>query len=514
MLFRSLRLRILLTFALVLITAIGTIAFAAAQITIVRFQDYVVNVDKQDQLAMTKLLTMYHQTADVAALRKLVDQVAASSNQRVLFVDHDQRVLADSAHQLVGQSIECSTPGDPTATCSANGVSIAPPRMIVFSDERMLLSAPTKTQVTVMGPTAFRFALGPVLGRSSAPAVVASAVPVQRASAAAVQPEALHLAPGPMPGAEDVGFIRSINQALLLAAALGGALALLLTLFLSARILRPVQALTNAAREMERGDFAQRVPVRGQDELGVLARAFNSMADSVARAERLRRTMLGDVAHDLRTPLTNIHGYLEAIQDGVVRPTPGVIRSLQDEVSLLNRLVSDLQELAQAEAGRLRLHCQPLDAATALQQAVAVAAAQAGAKGVRLDVQTPGDLPLVLADAERVGQVLRNLLDNAIVYTPEGGRVTLSAVAGESVKVRVADTGEGIPPEDLPHIFERFYRVDPSRSRSTGGSGLGLAIVKQLVEQQGGQVAVESRIGEGSSFSFTLPLAPCATAPA
>jgi signal transduction histidine kinase len=488
MLFRSLRLRILLTFALVLVTAIGTITFAGQQVTVVRFQQYIVNADKQDQLAMTKLLTMYKETSDVPALRQLVDQVAASSNQRVLFVDRDRRVLADSAHQLIGQSVTCGTPDDSRSPCSANGTIIAQPRMIVFAGAGVLAPPLNKPRVISAQPAA-----------------------ISAQSAAISDPaDAVRLAVNPSGDTTDAVFIRSITKALLLASVLGGALALLLTFFLSARILRPVQALTRAAREMERGDFAQRVPVRGKDELGVLARAFNAMADSVARSERLRRTMLGDVAHDLRTPLTNIHGYLEAIQDGVVRPTPPVIRSLQDEVLLLNRLVSDLQELTQAEAGQLRLHCRPLDPAVALRQAAAVVAAQARAKGVQLDVQTPGNLPPVLADAERVGQVLRNLLDNAVAYTPEGGRVTLSAVATDSVEVRVADTGAGIPPEHLPYIFERFYRVDPSRNRATGGSGLGLAIVKQLVEQQGGCVRAESTVGTGSVFSFTLPLAPAA----
>lgn len=484
MLFRSLRLRILLTFALVLITAIGTITFAGQQVTVVRFQQYVVNVNKQDQLAMTKLLTMYKETSDVRALHRLVDQVAASSNQRVLFTDRYRHVLADSAHQLGGQLIECSTPDDPRTICTANGRIIPQPRMIVFAGAGVV-SPPLNKPVVVSAQSA------------------AMAAPVD-----AVPADAVRLAVNPGGAGTDEVFLRSITRALLLASVVGGALALLLTFFLSARILQPVQALTRAAREMERGDLAQRVPVRGRDELGVLARAFNAMADSVARSERLRRTMLGDVAHDLRTPLTNIHGYLEAIQDGVVRPTPPVIRSLQDEVSLLNRLVSDLQELTQAEAGQLRLQCRPLDPAVVLRQAAAVVAAQARAKGVRLDVQTPDALPPVLADAERVGQVLRNLLDNALAYTPAGGRVTLSAAVGASVEMRVADSGAGIPPEHLPHIFERFYRVDPSRSRATGGSGLGLAIVKQLVEQQGGQVAVESSIGEGSVFRFTLPLAP------
>ncbi|HEV7215888.1 MAG TPA: HAMP domain-containing sensor histidine kinase, partial [Chloroflexota bacterium] len=306
-------------------------------------------------------------------------------------------------------------------------------------------------------------------------------------------------------------FVNSTSRSLALAALVGGLLALLLALVLSARILRPVQALTAAAREMARGDLAQRVPVRGHDELGVLARAFNAMADSVARAERLRRTMLGDVAHDLRTPLTSIDGYLEAIEDGLVRPTPEVISGLRGDVVLLKRLVEDLQELAQAEAGQLHFDRRPLDLAAILQQAAAALLPQARAKGVHLEVDAPAALPLALADAQRVGQVVRNLLQNAVTATPSGGRVTVSA-GGDPLEVRVADTGIGIPPDHLPNVFERFYRVDPARNRTTGGSGLGLAIVKQLVEQQGGRVAAESRVGQGSVFQFTLPQAPAGVA--
>jgi signal transduction histidine kinase len=209
--------------------------------------------------------------------------------------------------------------------------------------------------------------------------------------------------------------------------------------------------------------------------------------------------------------LTSIDGYLEAIEDGLVRPTPEVISGLRGDVVLLKRLVEDLQELAQAEAGQLHFDRRPLDLAAVLQQAAAALLPQARAKGVHLEVDAPAALPLALADAQRVGQVVRNLLQNAVTATPSGGRVTVSA-GGDPLEVRVADTGIGIPPDHLPNVFERFYRVDPARNRTTGGSGLGLAIVKQLVEQQGGRVAAESRVGQGSVFQFTLPQAPAGVA--
>jgi len=218
--------------------------------------------------------------------------------------------------------------------------------------------------------------------------------------------------------------------------------------------------------------------------------------------------MISDVAHELRTPLANIRGYLEALRDRVVEPSPEVVDSLYDEAMILSRLVDDLQELALAEAGQLRLAREPVDVADVVQQAVQSFQPQAAAKGLTVEAELAGALPPVDADRQRVGQVLRNLLRNAVAYTPAGGKVTVSArQVGEEVEVAVRDTGVGIAPEHLPYIFERFYRADRSRTRSTGGAGLGLTIVKELVEAHGGHVRVESQVGAGSTFTFTLPVA-------
>jgi signal transduction histidine kinase len=309
-------------------------------------------------------------------------------------------------------------------------------------------------------------------------------------------------------GPPEQGFLGSVNRSLGLAVLAAGAAVLALTLVLSRRILRPVEALTAAAERLAEGDLSQRVPVETRDEIGALGRAFNAMADSLARADGLRRNLVTDVAHELRTPLTNLRGYLEALRDGVAEPSPALIDSLYEESLLLSRLVEDLQELALAEAGQLRLARAPLALGPVLSQAAASAGAQASEKGLALEVAVTPDLPAVLADRERVGQVLRNLLQNAIRHTPAGGRIGLEAgAAGAAVEVRVRDSGAGIAAEDLPYVFERFYRADRSRSRTTGGTGLGLAIVKQLVAAHGGEVTVESAPGAGSTFTFTLPVA-------
>jgi signal transduction histidine kinase len=258
---------------------------------------------------------------------------------------------------------------------------------------------------------------------------------------------------------------------------------------------------------MEKGDLTARVKATSSDEIGQLAHAFNAMADGLARQEQLRRNMVSDVAHELRTPLTNIRGYLEAAKDGLVQPDGALVDNLYEEAMLLNRLVNDLQELALAEAGQLRLERHSVKVGDVVRTTVEVLCPHAEARDISLVVQVPDDLPLVKADLHRVGQVLRNLMNNALDFTPPGGQVTVTAQPdGKWVSVQVRDTGPGIAPEHLPYVFERFYRADPSRTRATGGAGLGLAIVKQLVEAHGGRVWVESTLGAGTTFGFTLPL--------
>lgn len=310
---------------------------------------------------------------------------------------------------------------------------------------------------------------------------------------------------------EDV-FIRSVNRSLLTAIIAAGAVATILTLTLARRILGPVSALTQAVRRMETGDLRQRVKVETTDELGVLAHAFNAMADGLARTEQLRRQLVTDVAHELRTPLTNIQGYIEALQDGVADPSPIVLDSIHEEAMLLNRLVEDLQDLALVEAGQLKLVRQAVAPADLILRAVTSMQSPAADKQIVLQVEMPEALPLVYADRERIGQVLHNLLDNAITHTPAAGKISVSArVSGPEVEVSVQDSGSGIAYQDLPNVFERFYRADRSRARATGGFGLGLAIVKQLIEAHGGRVWVRSTVGVGSTFLFTLPIASSPT---
>jgi len=320
----------------------------------------------------------------------------------------------------------------------------------------------------------------------------------------------LYTDPGELAG-DDAGspraFAEAINRFLIWGGLLAVAIALLLTFVLSRRMSSPIGALATTARRLGRGELSQRVRLKEKGEVQVLAQAFNAMAADLEHAEQLRRNLVADVAHELRTPLSNIQGYLEAIHDGVVKPDTATICSLNEEASLLSRLVDELQELSLAEAGELKMVFQTEDVADLVKQAVASWQPQVAAKGISFSLDLPEGLPKVKIDWQRISQVLHNLLENAVSHTGEGGTVVVAAAKqGHWVEVSVADTGEGIPAADLPNVFERFYRVDRSRARATGGSGLGLTIAKRMVEAHGGKIEAQSKLGRGSRFSFTVPI--------
>ena len=274
----------------------------------------------------------------------------------------------------------------------------------------------------------------------------------------------------------------------------------------SRTVTRPLQALTGAARELGHGARGRRVATNGRGEVGELAEAFNAMADGIERQETLRQALISDVAHELRTPIHNMVGQLDAVADGLLEPDPTTLGSMRDDALLLGRLVTDLNDLAQAEAGQLPLHPARVDLVALLDGVVRSSRRRAEAAGVSLTLEASAAAVELTADRERLAQVAHNLVDNAITNTPRGGAVTvLVPTDPEHVTFEVRDTGRGIAPEHLPHIFDRFYRADPSRSRATGGAGLGLAIVQRLVRAHRGTVEVESVLDEGSRFTVRLP---------
>ncbi len=314
---------------------------------------------------------------------------------------------------------------------------------------------------------------------------------------------------GGMMGAPEQNFLDRVNRAVLAAGIAAGVVALLLGFVVFWSITAPLKRLTRAAHAVAAGDLAQRVNIRTGDEIAELGAAFNTMAANLDQGEQVRRQMTADIAHELRTPLSVIQGNLEAILDGVYPADLEHIQPALDQTHLLARLVEDLRTLALAEAGQLSLDRVPTDVAELARRVAAAFEPQARDKRVTLAVPASPALPLVHADAQRIAQVLTNLLGNALRYTPQDGRITVHVESAEGfVRIAVQDTGPGIAAEDLPHIFDRFYRVDKSRARDAsgaGGSGLGLAIARSIVAAHGGRIEAESKHGQGTTVAFTLP---------
>jgi signal transduction histidine kinase len=317
-------------------------------------------------------------------------------------------------------------------------------------------------------------------------------------------------------GTPEQSFLTGVNKSLIIVGLIAAVVALLLGLFLTRQILKPVQALKIGASRIASGDLKYRVTVQSKDEIGTLAQSFNSMALSLEHGEEARRQLNADIAHELRTPLTIIEGTVDGILDGVFQPDKEHLNIVKEQTALLTRLIRDLRDLSLIESGQLKLELKPVDLADLVRRKISQVEIAAQEKGIRLDFSAPDALPKVLGDSARIEQALSNLLTNAIRYTPQGGTITCTVankdngvadrVNGHHLLVLVKDTGEGIPAENLPHIFERFYRVDSSRGRSEGGTGLGLAIVKQIVEAHDGMVWVESDLNKGSTFYIAIPV--------
>lgn len=303
-------------------------------------------------------------------------------------------------------------------------------------------------------------------------------------------------------------FLTAVHEILLVGGLAAMGTAVVVSTFVTRRIVTPIQAMQQASQQIVAGEYDKRVPAFGQDELGILAHSFNQMAHTLSQTEKRRRQLIGDVAHELRTPLSSIKSVMEGLIDGVLLPDPATFLGVQREVSRLQRLVQDLEELSRAEAGQIPLELHYTALSALLHAAANRLQPQFEDKGVLLQRDISSDLPQIRVDPGRITQVLLNLLGNALHYTPSGGQVTVQARANQSeVTITVQDSGLGIAAEHLPHIFERFYRVDKSRSRAGGGSGIGLTIAKHFVEAHHGRIWVASSgLGQGSSFTFTLPI--------
>ncbi len=301
-------------------------------------------------------------------------------------------------------------------------------------------------------------------------------------------------------------FSQSVRDSILLAGAIALIIALGLGILFVRRLARPLEELRVAAEQISQGRSPPRVHITSSDELGRLGQTFNQMAESLQRSEALRRQLILDIAHELRNPLMVQQSHLELLLDNVVPPTPEQLQTIYEQNLLLGRLVRDLQLLALADAGELQIVRVPTQFREILQRVIAHIHPTLEEKQIALEAQIADDLPTVAVDPQRIEQVLLNLLDNACRYTPPGGKIVLSAYREDgAVHVSVRDGGPGIAPEDLPHIFERFYRGDKSRARSSGGTGLGLSIAKALIEAHGGRIWAENAPQGGACFHFTVP---------
>jgi signal transduction histidine kinase len=443
----SLNFRLLAAFGLVIIVIIGTAFFLAHRATRLEIERIGEQIELSQVRRMESLLSAYYlRQRSWQGIQPYIVQLGEINGSRIILTDNTNTVVADSAEELVGTSYSDD-----------------------FSQGRKMIP--------------------PWAGGSI------GTIHVDPFESSEVNRAAMQIA------------FNSTGRFFLWGGLIAIAVALVLTFILSRRILSPVKALTQAARRLGKGDFSQRVDVDEKGEVGELAESFNTMASDLEHNEQLRRNMVADIAHELRTPLSNLNGYLEAIRDGVVKPNPDTIRSLSEEGATLSRLVDDLQELSLADASELKLVYQPEDISTLINESVAAVRTKAAAKNITMSAELQAELPQANIDSHRIKQVLDNLLENAIAHTGREGSVTVTARRqAKDITVSVADTGEGISAQDLPNIFERFYRADKSRARSTGGSGLGLTIARRLVEAHGGRIWAESQPGQGSTFFFTLPI--------
>ncbi len=438
--------RQLLFAAVAIAVAIGPVVVLAHGVATAQIQDYISHRRQAAEFEAGQVIAADAQMNGWSDIGQLLPRLAQVTGERIVLTNAGGQVVADSAQQV--------KPGAKA------------PRL------------PDAHQLRIVSPT------GTLLG-------VATLTP----------------SPALINSASRNNFAGIVADALLVAAGASFVVALLLSFVLSHTITGPITAVISAARKLQRGDLGARVKVAASGELAELAHSFNAMADGLDEANQQRQQMVADVAHELRTPLTILRGYLEALADGVIAPTPDALRGVHTEAVHLQHLVEDLQDLALAESKQLVMDRTAVEVPGLVRGIVDGFALQAREKNIDLSAAFEGQVPTITGDARRLGEVLRNLVANALAYTPAGGRVDVRVRPTQEggVEVAVADTGIGIGPQDLANVFERFYRTDKSRTRATGGAGLGLTIAKRLVEAHGGRIGVESEPGRGSRFWFTLP---------
>ena len=473
----GLRWRLALVFAVILALALGSVALFTGKVA----EREVSRVQSEQDLVranriVVALAEFYETNGSWEGAQNFVRRTSFQAERDIIVLDAEGRVVADSARR-----------NDRRGNRDGPGRS--------FFDHLDHRDHPVPPEYFV-----------PIVAGGSQ---IGSVAVAERSRGGFVHPLRLGPEAGPLPGLEPplARFAEAVTRTLTIAGLLAGAAGVLLVVLMSRQMLASISNLAAAARGLGSGDLASRADVKGNDEIAELGRTFNSMADALEESERQRRAMVSDVAHELRTPLSNIQGHIEALQDGLLEPDAATLGTVHQQALHLNRLVEDLRLLADTEARELRLEIEATDLGEIAERVATSFRPRAEAESVQLETEIAETLPVLYVDRVRMEQVLTNLVENAVRHTPSGGSVTVTASRmGDLVRVEVADTGVGIPPDALPHVFDRLYRADASRERTTGGSGLGLTIARQLVEAHGGAIWAESEEGSGSRFGFDLPI--------
>ena len=475
----SIRAKLFVAFALVVLIGVGAVALISYRQTNADFRSYMAASGPLHlRTSASSLAEWYDATGSWDGVDTYLRQLQRTDDDHLVLTSGGV-VIADNRREWTGQTVSgLGLPGGVAIVSRATEVG------------RLYLVG---TDASSIGRYGMMMGMGP---------------PTRGRTNRGAGPDPASVQSSTTPTAE-TSYLAAVSQSLGQATLIALFAALVLSWLLTRQVTVPLRVLADGARRIAAGNLDHRVPVKSRDEIGQVAATFNDMAAELQRQERARRNLLADVAHELRTPLTVIEGTADAILDGVYEPTPDVIRALRDEARTLSKLVADLRILSLADAGQLKLALEVTDPVELARRSVQAADPVAIERQVTLSVEAAADLPLCLADPQRMSQVLGNLLSNALRHTPAEGTVKVRVATDEGARnllIEVADSGEGIAPEDLPYVFDRFFRADRSRARSSGGSGLGLAISKQIVEQHGGRIWVESEPGHGARFFASLPV--------
>ncbi|MDD4873535.1 MAG: ATP-binding protein [Dehalococcoidales bacterium] len=448
---------------MVVVICIGFMVYMVNLITTSEFSQYInqSNMARVQQIA-ENLSDFYKQEQKWAGVDNIIDELLWSGNSRIVVADNSGLIVGDTDDNWLGQ----------------------------YADDIALSNG---TSITVSGKEVGEVFVVASMYRHGHSANAMTVIPLDTTQ-------------------QD--FLNQVNRSIWLAAVIGVAVAFLLGFLLTQYLIKPIKALGRGASHIAGGNLKYRVKVGSRDEIGELAQTFNSMASKLEMNEQMRQQLMADIAHELRTPLTVIGGTVDGMMDGIFPTNSERLGTIKEQTVLLTRLIGDLRDISLAETGQLKLEKTSTDVFELAKRTLSKFEAASKEKNINLLIKGPSELPQLSIDPFRIEQVINNLLTNALRHTPAGGSISISMdmrnrsqqFDKKHILISVADTGEGISPEHLAHIFDRFYRVKSARSRSDGGTGLGLAIASQMVQAHGGRLWVESAQGKGSTFYIALPV--------